>query len=324
MELSIIQSSVNGLVPTEQKKNSSFIEANTVEISLNEIRDEHIIPVFAKDNEPLISHFEFIEAAQEAATRNFDLLGLPELQIRVSHPVKGRVPKARNKPANELLDHEKTLYYERMAFVIEIPGITEIVNGSKLNLTIGGVKSYHEDKIGKHKGSGEHFRMFVGFRNLICTNLCISTDGYSGKVVVSTMNSLYEEFFTLLKRYNPISHAKQLGELFEYELPEQSFAQLMGRLRMAQYKPGNGSGLKYDFILSDTQVNQVIKGYYRDPHFSMDTDGSISLWKLYNLLTGANKSSYIDSFLERGVNAFTFTSKIARVLEGDESSWFLQ
>ena len=34
-------------------------------------------------------------------------------------------------------------------------------------------------------------------------------------------------------------------------------------------------------------------------HFASKQDGSISLWNLYNLLTEANKSSYVDTFLDR-------------------------
>ena len=41
--------------------------------------------------------------------------------IRVSHQIKGRVPSAIGKPVKELKENEKTIYYERMAFLIEIP-----------------------------------------------------------------------------------------------------------------------------------------------------------------------------------------------------------
>jgi hypothetical protein len=58
---------------------------------------------------------------------------------------------------------------------------------------------------------------------------------------------------------------------------------------------------KLDF--GDSQINQVVDGYYNDKNFSRNDDGTISLWNLYNLFTGANKSSYIDRFLERSVNA---------------------
>ncbi len=44
-----------------------FIQANTIGASLEEVRDGHIIPVFSKDNEPVISQVEFIETVQEVA-----------------------------------------------------------------------------------------------------------------------------------------------------------------------------------------------------------------------------------------------------------------
>ncbi len=62
----------NGLSRDHEVENKSpFIEANTIHISQNEISQEHIIPVFVKDNEPLISHAEFIEATSLLATDIF-------------------------------------------------------------------------------------------------------------------------------------------------------------------------------------------------------------------------------------------------------------
>ena len=58
----------------------------------------------------------------------------------MSHVIKGRIPEAIHKPANQLLESDKTIYYERCAFVIEIPTIYETVNGNRLTLTIGGVR----------------------------------------------------------------------------------------------------------------------------------------------------------------------------------------
>ncbi|MBA3971941.1 MAG: DUF3871 family protein, partial [Bacteroidetes bacterium] len=46
-------------------------------------------------------------------------------------------------------------------------------------------------------------------------------------------------------------------------------------------------------LLSDTQLGTVVKDFYRDNSFCKDADGNINLWKLYNLFTGSNKSSYI-------------------------------
>lgn len=107
--------------------------------------------------------------------------------IRVSHPIKGRTPDAKDKPAKDLLEHEKTIYYERMAFVVEIPTIRDTFNGNELSLTIGGVKSYSLDNLYNRKGTDEHFKVFIGFQNKVCCNLCVWTDGYAGNLKVKNM-----------------------------------------------------------------------------------------------------------------------------------------
>ena len=155
---------------------SSFIEANTEKIRFEELRDEHIIPVFSATNEPHISHHEFIETVGTEVQNwfaNEDVL-LPS--IRVSHPIKGRIPEARYKRASELEPWESTLYFERMMFCIEIPSIFESVNGNHLSLVIGGVKAFSKDNLyGKRPSGEQHFQLFIGFQNKVCTNLCIST-----------------------------------------------------------------------------------------------------------------------------------------------------
>lgn len=67
--------------------------------------------------------------------------------IRVSHVIKGRIPEAIHKPANQLLESDKTIYYERCAFAIEIPTVYETVNGNKLTLTVGGVRAYNHTNL---------------------------------------------------------------------------------------------------------------------------------------------------------------------------------
>ena len=103
---------------------------------MEEIRERHIIPVFIKDNETVISHSDFIEATFQAAREIFHSETILRPSIRLSHPIKGRIPEAKNKPANELQEHEKTLYYERMAFVIEIPSVYDEIDGNQLSLTL--------------------------------------------------------------------------------------------------------------------------------------------------------------------------------------------
>ena len=72
-----------------------FIQANTIESTLNDIRTHHIIPVYVKDNEPLISHSDFIEATASIVTDVFHGEQILKPAIRMSHPIKGRIPGAR-------------------------------------------------------------------------------------------------------------------------------------------------------------------------------------------------------------------------------------
>ncbi len=89
-----------------------FIEANTSEISLHTLKSDCVIPVFSKDNERTIAHQEFIEIAQDCASRVFPHHIFDEPEVRVSHQIKGRTPDAINKQAKDLLDHERTQYFE--------------------------------------------------------------------------------------------------------------------------------------------------------------------------------------------------------------------
>jgi len=49
----------------EPSQGKAFILANTVPFALREMEQEHIIPVFAKDNEPLISHVVFVKGVDQ-------------------------------------------------------------------------------------------------------------------------------------------------------------------------------------------------------------------------------------------------------------------
>ncbi len=76
--------------------------------------------------------------------------------------------------------------------------------------------------------------------------------------------------------------------------------------------------------MGDQQLNSICKDYYKDQSFCRGEDGSINLWKLYNLFTAANKSSYIDSFLEKAASAESLVFNIKNAMDGKASSWFLQ
>jgi hypothetical protein len=80
---------------------------------------------------------------------------------------------------------------------------------------------------------------------------------------------------------------------------------------------------KQPFLLNDGQINSVVRDYFTCPNFSRDANKNISLWNLYNLFTEANKSSYIDSNLERNVNVYEFVNFIAYSFQNEQPNWFL-
>ena len=81
---------------------------------------------------------------------------------------------------------------------------------------------------------------------------------------------------------------------------------------------------------TDSHINAIAKAYYADENFSRvitseNRASDIDLWRVYNLFTGANKSSYIDTFLDRSLNASNLIDGIGRALDGDsEYSWFIE
>lgn len=305
-----------------KEKRPLFIEANTIEATLQHLKNDCIIPVFAKDNEATLSHPAFIETVQDAAATFFNGERIEQPDIRVSHVIKGRIPEAIHKPANQLLESDKTIYYERCAFVIEIPTIYETVNGNRLTLTIGGVRAYNHTNLYSKKGA-ERFKVFIGFTCMVCTNLCVSTDGYISCLEVTNTNELYRAALEMFNKYDPAKHIHLMQTLGNSYLTEHQFCQLLGKMRLYQSLPQNYQKAIPRMLLTDTQINNVAKAYVSDENFGSLGNG-LSMWNFYNLLTGSNKSSYIDSFLDRAYNATEMAMGICAALHGDERyKWFI-
>ena len=74
----------------------------------------------------------------------------------------------------------------------------------------------------------------------------------------------------------------------------------------------------HDFLLAG------VEGVRED--FRVDKVGeNPSMWKVFNLLTNANKSSYIDNFSERALNATHISDGIVRALNGESRyGWFIE
>ena len=306
----------------ETPKRSPFVETNTQEATLQHLRNDCITPVFSKDNELTISHPSFIETVWDAANSFFIGEKIEAPEIRVSHVVKGRTPEAIHKRANELLESDKTIYYERMMFCIEVPTIYQDIEGNKLTLTIGGVRAYNHMNLYSKK-TVEKFKVFIGFKNLVCCNLCVSTDGYLGQLEVSDTKDLFRSVLEMFNKYDAAKHIHLMQTLGNTTMSEHQFCQILGRMRLYQSLPTGMQKRLPRMLLTDAQVNSTARAYVNDENFG-GTGGELNLWKFYNLLTGSNKSSYIDSFLDRSLNATEIAQGINLALHGDERyQWFI-
>ena len=303
---------------------SPFIEANTEEVSLSHLKGDCIIPVFTKDNEITISHQEFIEAAYTSISKVFPNEVIDKPEIRTSHLIRGRTPDALHVPAKELTEYQRTMYYERMAFIFRIPSITANINGNLLALTVGGVRAYNTENL-YNKKSFEKFKFFIGFQNMVCCNMCVSTDGYKDEIKVMSTSDLIVRMSNVLENYLPDQHLKEMQDLQNYHLSESQFAQIIGKSRLYNYLPKKEKLILPELLMNDGHISTIAKDYYNDESFCRQENGDINLWNMFNLFTGANKSSYIDTYLSRGVNAFDFSKGISKALSDGDSNyaWFL-
>lgn len=310
-------------VSPNENEISPFILANTSEVSLQHLSSDCIIPSFSKDNERTISHNEFVEGILEAVSTVFPNQSLSPPEIRVSHQIKGRIPSAIHKNVKELLEHEKTIYYERMAFIVNVQGITDVISRNKLVLSVGGVRAYNQENL-YGKKTMEKFRFFIGFQNKVCCNMCISTDGFLEDLRASTIEELQSKALEVMQNYNAELHLMEMKELTQEFLTEHQFAQLIGKSRLYQHLPKFEKERIPALNFNDSHVNTIAKDYYEDQNFCRMEDGRINLWDVYNLFTQANKSSYIDTFLDRNLNAFEFSKGVQKALSGSSPfHWFL-
>lgn len=302
---------------------ANFILANTEVINIDDLRTTCIVPSYAKDLESTISHAEFLEGIMYTAASYFKRETILQPAIKVSHVVKGRIPDAVHKPVALLQPEDQTQYFQRIAFSIEIPSIIEEVNGNNLALSIVGVRSYDLNALNGKKKE-ELFKIGIGFINKVCTNLCLWTSGFKAELRARSVSEIIKEAYSLFSSFRPELQLQTMSSFGDYSLTEHEFAQLIGRSRLYQFLPIKVKKEISDPIpLMDSQVSTVAKDYYSNRSFCRNSNGNIDLWKLYNLFTGANKSSYIDTFLDRSVGASVFIGGLQKALNGTSRSWFL-
>ena len=304
----------------------NFIESNTSAISLEDLSEKCIVPTFA-DNTLTVSHQSFINSVVEAGCTVFG--ELTPVEIRVSHQVNGRVPSALHKKANELTDNEKTVYYQRMAFVCHVAALSRSINGQIVHLCIGGVRAYNEDKL-YGRQSAMHYRIFCGWQVRVCSNLMLTCSGFTGNIECMTTSDIKEKALELFNGFDPVKedNLRTLEALENTSITEEQFCKAVGRLRLYQALPNNTKaelGLP-NISLGDQAVNAVVRGYVDNPNFKKE-DGSdtITLWQLLQLFNEAVKQTYIDRWLERNQNCTDLVFGLEKALNGEsqEYAWFL-
>ena len=300
----------------------NFLEANTSAITIEELTSKCVVPTWA-NQELTISHQDFIKTVHEAAQTMFQGETINDPAIRVSHIVRGRVPSALGKKASELLETEKTQFYQRLAFAFTIPTIHETVDGQKLELCIGGVRNYSDLNLYRACRGMEKFSVFIGWRVNVCSNQVLTGDGVKLSFEVMTLSDLYRTVLELFYNYNPAREIHLLQTLTNSYLTETQFAQVVGRMRLYQAMPTGMQKRIPRLLITDSQINSACRDYFTNLNFGAK-DNAISMFDFHNLLTEANKSSYIDTYLQRAVNATEVAVGINNALHGDTKyAWFL-
>ena len=302
----------------------NFIESNTQAITLDELTNKNIIPTFC-DNTLTISHQSFIGSVVEEAKKVFGELTVPEL--RVSHPIIGRVPSAQHKKASELRDDEKTTFYQRMAFCAHVKNLTRTINGETVHLCIGGVRAYNEDKL-YNRQSTMRFKVFVGWQVRVCSNLMLTCDGNSGTIDCMTEADIMQKSLELFKGFNPHKEdtLRLLENLSSTTISEEQFCQIIGRMRLYQFLPLAEQKQLPPLTIGDQAVNAMVKNYISNPNFGKKEGEDFTAWNLMQLANEAVKQSYIDKWLDRNQNCTDFAIGIQKALNGEDTegySWFL-
>ena len=307
-----------------ENKHPNFIESNTQAITLEEIADKCIVPTFS-DNSLTISHQDFCMATYKAAEEVFGKL--TPIECRVSHQINGRIPTALYKKTNELADNEKTIYYQRLAWIAKVGNLVRNIDGQEIHLTIGGVRAYSDDKL-YNRPSALKFKIFVGWQVRVCSNLMLQTNGYSGTIECMTQSDIHQKALELFSSFDPEkdNNLNALAELQDTRMTEEQFCHIIGRLRLLQALPVAQQKAIPHFILGDQAINESVRQYVTNPNFGRKNgDDGISTWDFMQLLTEAAKGSYIDRWLDRNANSIEFSQGIRKALRYEETDydWFL-
>ena len=310
--------------PSSPPKRCPFITANSEELS-KEALSQDLVPVFSRSNDTAISTLEFVTTCEAAMQDFYRGETVDPATIRGSHIIRGRTSDALNIPTDLLRDEQRTHYYERVIFAVEVSSIYEDINGNRCVLSLVGFKNYGADNL-RGRLAVQNFTVAVSLTNTICSNGCIFSENIK-HILATTPAQIYESVMELLKNYDLTRHANALRTLNDTSMTKEQFIYLLGAMRYYSYLTTQEQRkiLPNPILITESLWNSVARQFTNDQNFSGDETG-IDMWRFYNLLTGSNKNSYLHTYLERASNSTDIAFGLAEALNGDTSSpynWFL-
>ena len=304
-----------------EKPQNPFILGNSVEVDIDRLQEDYLVPVFSRDNVESISHTDFISTVFDAAQEFFQGQQFNNPIIRCSHELKVRTKFGAGKLMENLSPEDSGSYMQRMMFVIEIPSISYTVNGNTLNLQIVGVRNYADVNLLGNSSQKQTFSVGLGFNNTICTNGLLRSDGCNLAIKVTNTADLLKYCLEVFRGYDWEGHVKEMATLDQIQITVPVLAQFLGRCRMYNALPGREKlALNLpEFILPEAQINSFVRDYYSDENFG-GFGSEISAWNFYQLLTNY-KNNYIDLAMPRTINAYDTALGISKAIKKEDPAW---
>jgi len=311
-------------VATEEEAPLPFIEANSAAVSWKELTEESILPSYA-DGEIVVPHSHFIQALVMAAHDALPQDTFGPVEIRASHLTQGRVPSAIYKKTSELLESDKTKYWERICFCVQITSRQTTILGEPCTLTFGGCRSLQDINFHSRKSS-EVFQAYISFRARICSNLMISLqDGLKDRIEATGPAEIYAAAYQLFSQFNAEENLRSLDGLGRTRITVDQFTHLIGKLRYYNcLSTADKRELPFQIELGDSQVYAATRNFVSG-HFGLNGRDSVDLFQMLNCFNQASKSSYLHNFLLKNANCTELALGVQRSLEGTnhDYDWLL-
>ncbi len=291
----------------------TYFRSGTREVTPVELF-ENDLPSDPKKAERLgLSHGKIVDCVLQTAKEAYED---PDCRVK---SIRGRmyteVPPDRP-------DSVRDSYFDTIAFLIEIPSVIQQIGDHQVTLSLGGLRAYpglHQPlQFVRRDGL---FQLLIGYNVYVCTNLCYHTEGVQLEVHANTEEELRMEVRKLIQSFNIQKPLAEYRNWQQSRLSSSGIDELFRNLRnRASQEPRKKKstrgqdGVRIDALNARRlglpfDLNQVARarhGLRKDPHFRRDTDGSITLWNLYNLFTESLKDAQPDRFLRDHEQVYRF------------------